>query len=271
MNWQEIVNNRKGFIHHPETPLEDKNFYYQYKGKTHELLKIGESFVMSQGVVSHRSIIRGKEELGTNSRNLHRGVYCPSPVLDILITNSKRGKILIRPTEKSNITNRYVYDTSDKLIFIDNFIDDKTVSSEYLIYHDNIIYGITIGMSGRLISVSEEQYSKDRIESYICAFYSGEEHQMCCHQMDCEKYYYDKYGLMDWDYYQIYYGWEKVAPSGFIKHNRFRFERENGWLKSFTLVNNDGTPISGSFVNGIKMKRKAKVYSTDSIEGSGIV
>lgn len=75
--------------------------------------------------------------------------------------------------------------------------------------------------------------------------------------MDCEQYHYDGLGLMDWDYYQLHYGWEDVAPSGFVKHNRYRFTRENGLLKEFTRVNIDGTPIEGSIVNEVKVKRKA--------------
>lgn len=257
MNWKEIAYNRKGFLHHPETPTEDILFYHRSKEKAQKLLQIGESFICNEGVLSYRSIVRGKEELGTQSRYLHRGVYCPSPVLDILLVNSKRGKVLVRPTNRSRITNRYVYDTSNRLIFVDNYIDDKMVSSEYLIYRDNVHYGITVGMNGKLVCISEEQYSNGHIESYVYALYSGEEHQMRCYQMDCEKYYYDECGLADWDYYQIHYDWETVAPSGFIKHNRYRFAREDGWLKSFTLVNNDGTLICGSLANEIRIKRKA--------------
>ena len=257
MNWREIGRNRRGFVHHPETPPEDKAFYIRYKERARQLLEIGERFIESEGVLSHRSIVRGKEELGTKSKHLHRGVYCPSPVLDILITNSKRGKILIRPSERSNITNRYVYDKADRLIFTDNYFDGKMASAEYLLYEDNTVYGVTVGMSGRLVSISEEQYSEGRLESYLCAYYSGEKYNYYCRQLDCEKYGYDEQGLLDWDYYQIHYEWEAVAPSGFIKHDRYRFVREDGWLKSFTRIDIDGTPVDGSCVNEIKLKRKA--------------
>ena len=257
MNWQEIMYNRKGYVHHPDTPPGDKDFYIQHKETVRKLLHVGERFITREGVMAQRSLPRGKEELCVKSKLLHRGFYCPSPVLDVLITNSKRGRILVKPTERSHITNRYVYDTSNRLCFVDNYIDDIMVSSEYLIYEDNVIYGVTVGMNGALISVSEEQYLNERIKSYICAFYSGEEYKKRCYQMNYEEYHYDEQGLLDWDYYEIHYGWEDIAPSGFIKHNRYRFVREDGWLKSFTLVNNDGTPISGSVVEDIKIKRRA--------------
>lgn len=257
MKMREMMYNRKGFMHHPDTPPEDKDFYIQQKEKARQLLQIGEHFISSGGVLSHRSLIRGREELGSRSKHLHRGVYCPSPVLDILITNSKRGRILVKPSERSHITNRYVYDTEDRLLYIDSYIDDRMISSEYLLYQNNIVYGVTVGMNGRLMSVTEEEYAGGKLQSYIWAFYSGEELNLNCNQMDCEKYYYDDKGLLDWDYYQIYFSWEKEAPSGFIKHKRYRFTREEGYLKSFTLVNNDGSLIEDSSVNEIKLKRKA--------------
>ncbi|MBQ3505016.1 MAG: hypothetical protein IJA75_10005 [Oscillospiraceae bacterium] len=257
MNWQEIQYNRRGFIHHPDTPEEDKFFYCQQKEEACHYLLIAESFIKGEGVLSYRSIPHGKEELGSKSRYLHRGVYCPSPVLDILITNAKRGKVLVRPNARSNITNRYVYDVSGRLLYVDNYIDGKMVSSEYILYQEDNIYGITIGTSGSLICISKEQYTDKRLENYLCAYYSREDGHLCCHQLDYERYDYDEYGLRDWDYYQIYFGWEKVAPSGFVKHNRYRFTRKEGYLSTFTQINIDGSPIPESYANEIKLKRKA--------------
>lgn len=257
MNWNELVLNRKGFIHHPETPEQDRVAYSQNRIKAQQLLQIAMDFIQSNGVLSHRSIPQGKELLGTKSKFLHRGVFCPSPVLDILITNSKRGKILVRPTKKSNITNKYVYDESNRLIWVDNYIDNRIVSSEYLLYQSDAIYGITIGMSGRLLSVSEERYANKRIENYICAYYSGEDCEIQCYQVHLERYHYEECGLAGWDYYEIYYSWEHIAASGFIRHNRYRLTQEDGWLKSFVRVNIDGTAIEGAEYTEIKVKRKA--------------
>lgn len=249
--------NRKGFIHHPETPSEDKLFYFQHKEKAAELLHIGEAFLKNDGVVTLRSVPRGIEQIGANARNLHRGFYCPSPVIDILVMNAKRGKIMIRPSARSKITNRYVYDTANKLIFVDNYIDGKMVSSEYLQYQNDIVYGITVGMRSDLIGISEEVYLDGRLRSYIYANYSRFEDNLACYQMDCEIYHYDDLGLMGWNHYQLYYGWERVAPSGYIKHNRYSLARQDGWLTEYTQTNLDGSPINGSIANEIKIKRKA--------------
>lgn len=256
MNIQENMFNRKGFIHHHETPKEDKDFYLQQKMKAHQLQQIGKAFIDNHGVLAHRSLAIGREEVGANSKFLHRGVYCPSPVLDILTTNSKRGKILARPSGKCNITNRYFYDKEDKLIFLDNYIEGKMISSEYLLYQRNNVYGVTIGQNGRLQRVTEEDYAEGRIQRYFWASYSGEDHCLECNQMDCEKFYYTDEEMLDWDYYQIYFSWEKIAPSGFIKHRRYRFTQERGYLKSYVLVNSDGSLIEGRTVHEIRIKRK---------------
>lgn len=248
--------NTKGLFYHSKTLPKNKSFYIQKKDRAILLLRIGEKF-LEKSVAEHRSISCIKVEYGANSRYLHRGVCCPSPVLDIFVKNAKRGKILLRPTERSNITNRYVYDVSGRLVFIDNYLDGKMVSSEYLLYYENIVYGITIGMSGQIVCISEEQYSNSRIESYSCAYYSPVGENVRCYHMDSENYRYDEYGLAYWDYYQIFFEWEQAGVDGFIQHNRYRFEREGGLLKAYTRVNIDGTTIDGSVINEIKVKRKA--------------
>lgn len=248
--------NHKGFFHHPDTPSEDKALYIQNQDKAIALLRLGTAF-LEGGVVEHRSIPCDRAELCVNSRYLHRGYYCPSPVLDLLVTNTRRGRILKRPTERSNITNRYAYDTSGRLIYTDNFINGKMVSSEYVKYHENLVYGITIGMSGRIICISEERYANSRIVSYQCAYYSGAGESTICYRMDCENYQYDEEGLAYWDHGQIYFGWEQAGADGFIQHNRYSFLRENGWLKAFVRVQTDGTPMDENVLNEIKIKRKA--------------
>ena len=256
MNLIDKMYNRKGFIHHPDTLAEDKAFYARYREKSQKLLKIGNDFINNKGVLSCRSLPREREELCTNSRHLHRGFYCPSPTLDILIGNSKRGKILIRPSNRSHITNRYVYDKSNRLIYVDNYIDDKMVSSEYLIYQDNVIYGVTIGISGRLTNVSEEVYDKGVLKEYICAYFAENLSQTTCYQMDCEVYSCDLSNCFDWDYYQLFFSWENIAPSGFIKHKRYRFDREDGWLKRFYPIDYDGHPVTNEAAFDVMIKRK---------------
>lgn len=264
MSWLDSIVNRKGFFHHPDTPQEEKDFYLLHKETIPRLLQIGENFIQSDGVLSHRSLPRGKTELGTGAKFLHRGFYCPSPALDLWISNAKRGKILVRPSERSHITNRYVFDTSGRLLFLDTYSEDKMLSSEYLLYLDSAIYGVTVGMDGRLDCVSEELYENGRLESYICAYYSWYGQDADCWKMDCEQYFYDELGLLDWELWELDYGIEMVAPSGLIRHSRFRFARKDGWLESFIRIDPDGTPPENACVIQVKVKRKADVIRSDS-------
>ena len=256
LDWKSFMYDRNVCNEPTSAMLTDAFFCDQYD-KAIQLLEIGKKFIADEGAIAHRSIPRGKEELGIQSRYLHRGAYCPSPVLDLLITNAKRGKILVRPNARSKITNRYVFDLSGKLAFIDNYIDEKMVSSEYLIYKMNTVYGITIGMSGRMMCVSEEEYLGERILRYTRAFYSDGKESMYCYQIDSEKYDYDDTGLANWDYMQIYFSNEDVCPKALMKHNRYYFTKADGFLKSFTQTHHNGIPIANGVENKVDIKRKA--------------
>lgn len=258
MNWKELQYNHRGYLHHPSTPREDVSFYFEQKDKTQNFLQMGINFVRKDGAALQRSEEHNKEELGINSKNLHRGVYCPSPVLDLLFSSSKRGKVLTRANSRSHVTNRYRYDQSGRLTYIDNYYDGTLVSSEYLVYQENCIYGITIGLSGKLLCVSEEIFENKQLISYTIAYFSGELDHLECYRACCEQYRYHPDGLLDWDYYRIEFGWEKFAPSGFIDHKRYRFEREKGIIVRFFEFLPDGTVDMSRSVDTSGKKRSAE-------------
>lgn len=257
MEWENMILNRKGFLHHAETNDDDRCFYTQQKEKSDQMLKIGRQFVDHDGVLSHRSIPCGKEELAVGAKYLHRGVYCPSPVLDLLIANAKRGRVLRRSSPRSVITNRFVFDTSGRLLYTDNYFDGKLGSSEYLLYDGNSVFGITLSGSGRIICVSEERYTEGRLASYDCAYYAPGQTGCECWQMDCERYHYDDIGLLTWEYYRLYFSFEAFAPSGFVDHERYRFTREDGLLTSFIPVDLDGKPMENYEPTVVRKPREA--------------
>ena len=61
------------------------------------------------------SIIPTREEYTVNSRYLHRGYYCPSPLLDDLIDNTRKGVLHSGKTKRKKISNRYLYNSKDEL------------------------------------------------------------------------------------------------------------------------------------------------------------
>ena len=238
---------RKGFTHHPDTPQADKEVYLEHRSKVQKLMQIGLDFILEDGVLYYRSEEPGREEFGANSKFLHRGAYCPSPVLDLLITNVKRGKILVRPSSRSKITHRFRYAQDGRLLYVDNFSDEKMVSSEYLQHAGEALYGITIGMSGRLLCVSEERYEKDCLVSYTLAHFWGENENLTCDKVSCERYEYNDEGLEFWDYYQLDYGVERIAPSGYVSHIRYQFEQENGMLARYRIINHPNVDSGAVF------------------------
>lgn len=117
----------------------------------------------------YQHIAPSKEVFVANSRYLHRGYFCPSPIADFLYDNARRGKILSRPTKKSNITNHYLYNNRDELYLVNYFNNRSPVSKEYLLTENNIRYGFVFGREEILGGVSAEVYDGNRIQSYMWA------------------------------------------------------------------------------------------------------
>ena len=110
------------------------------------------------------------------------------------------------------------------------------VSSEYLQHTETALYGITIGMSGRLLSVSEERYETGRLVQYMLFHFGGDNKNLMCHKAYCEQYEHDSDGLKIWDYFQLDYGAEQIASSGYVLHTRYQFEREDGMLTHYRIL-----------------------------------
>lgn len=134
-----------------------------------DLIKEGLAFYAQNGPLQHSEIALSKEEFASNARFLHRGYYCPSPIQDKLVGNAKRGKLVRRKTEKTKITHRYLFDSSNRLIIVEAFLPDGNKKTEYLVYKGNVVNGYAFDNWGTLVGVSEESYCNNIIQSYFCA------------------------------------------------------------------------------------------------------
>ena len=114
----------------------------------------------------------GAEEFAINSRYMHRGYYCPSPALEHTVVNIKRGTIAKRVTKITRVTNRYIFDTEQKLRIVEEFYNGYVSKTEYIFYEEGKVYGFTIGSDGDLINVSVEQYENEKITSYFWSYCS---------------------------------------------------------------------------------------------------
>lgn len=109
-------------------------------------------------------------EYSKNARYLHRGYYCPSMVRDVLIGNSRRGTIVKRPKQMANITHKYLFSQDGKLRKAVSFIpSDNNTKTEYLIYEENVVYGLAYDDADNLVGLSEEVFADGNVVSYFCA------------------------------------------------------------------------------------------------------
>lgn len=117
--------------------------------------------------LEYQGRIPAKEEFAVNSRYMHRGYYCPSPIFEQVVTNARRGKLLKRPTKRSNITNRYCFGEDHKLYFVEYLLNQTVQSREYIMQMDNVRYGFVFNAKDVLGGISVETYCQNKLQSYM--------------------------------------------------------------------------------------------------------
>lgn len=111
----------------------------------------------------------GKKEYGIQSKHLPRGVYCPSPDLEYIITNMRRGKIAERTGKNFRPTNQYLFDASGHLRIAETYYPDGSTKKEFLFYEKDTVYGVVFDNNGGLSEVSIAEYEGKQIKSYLWA------------------------------------------------------------------------------------------------------
>ena len=186
---------------------------------------------------------------------IHRGVYCPSPIYDIIIGGTHRGKILQRPTKRSNITHQYYFDKDGKLHYIKRIYKGNHTGTEFLILKDGRTYGITQYLNGNLVAVCEECYHEGKLNSYCYAEFVWYSQQARCFRFRREVYDYDDEGLYICDVYTFNPMVQRC------EHERYQFERKDGYFSSYTVTKLVGGKKVDDYRDGhvfdIKIKRKA--------------
>lgn len=202
--------------------------------KGNSLINKGLAFYAAGEPKRYQSIDILREELAVNARYLHRGFYCPSPIQDVIVKNSSRGKILLRQTKKSKITHQYFYNLDNQLIISESNLPNGKKKREYLVYDNNVVYGYAFDSWGTLIGVSEEVYKEDRLQSYFCAscFNHEADHlDFGITNIHYEIYHYDGAVLHDAEYYfSNFWSDELKSPeeaNALIQGNRYGVVYQN--------------------------------------------
>ncbi|MCL1696445.1 MULTISPECIES: hypothetical protein [unclassified Lysinibacillus] len=110
-------------------------------------------------------------EYSKGGETIHRGYYCPSPVLDLIVGGMKRGRLFKKKKPKfGNYTYEYGFDKDGRLLRVKGVNEfttpDSRFDEEYLIYIDDIVYGLEFDNSGELVVVSKCIYENGKLMKY---------------------------------------------------------------------------------------------------------
>lgn len=238
-----------------EKSQEELDAINHYQAECDRLFQIGSSYQLDP---AHPEHYYGDQIAYTQvaaNATIHRGVYCPSPIYDIIIGRTHRGKILQRPTKRSNITHQYYFDKDDKLCYIKCIYEGSHTGTEFLIPKEGRIYGITLELNGNLVAVCEEYHHEAKLKSYCYAEYWWYYQQARCFRFRLEEYGYDSEGLCSCDVHTF------NPTLQLHEHELYQFERKEGYLSSYTVSKLVGGRKVENYWDGhvfdIKIKRKA--------------
>jgi len=204
---------------------------------------------------------------GVGTNLVFRGWYCPSPVLDITIGKTSRGRLrkdTPRSTEQDKIPYyRYLFDEKKRLICVCWCVNERTIKKEYLLYFPGYRLGITYDDKGQLSAFTIELWEKHKIKMILrCLFhfYYGTPEELIV-----ERYYYrndaiykmmyDKLTRPDWQEHASHQSWQ------------FRYRVEDGYYTGVaTRKAGDKTEPADEDYWPIKIRRKVGDNVDDSME-----
>lgn len=175
---------------------------------------------------------------------LHRGFYCPSPTYDIIVGNTKRGKLSKRLPVISRHSHEYGFDANGKLLYCKWLFKGQLAYIEYLVYGDNTVHGITVDKDGRISTIAEETYTQEKLRQFLRCLCSPTIDGFCCLEIDCESYEYDSEGLCSCTMHHLITPPQDTPeslkdlmpqmPYPIYRRDQYLFERKGGFLTGYT-------------------------------------
>jgi hypothetical protein len=161
---------------------ERKNFNIQidneklnaFKGTISELINIKNEY--EDKLLCFRNIAESEivnYEYSKGGETIHRGYYCPSLIYDLIVGNAKRGRRLKRKPEFGKYSYEYGFDLENRLLRVKNVNEfttpDSRFNEEYLVYNNDIVYGVEFNNMGSIEFVSKSTYENGNIVKYECS------------------------------------------------------------------------------------------------------
>ena len=162
--------------------------------------------------------------------DIHRGYYCPSPIIEIIVGNLKRGRILKRVTAASKISHQFNFNEENHLQSCIAYSNGLKTHEEFLFPLEEKRYGITVNDSNEITAICEEVFLDNKIRQYTYAeLFPNAEKNRCFH-LHKETFRYDEVGLSSCK-------WEDFEPlSSIYSMQHIDFERENGYLSAYYVI-----------------------------------
>ncbi len=135
----------------------------------------------AQGLQRSEEVLKIKDDIlkscvsykfGIGGANLPaRGYFCPSLIMDIVVGNCSKGRLVCKPKSTTRANFKYGFTEEGELVYIESFYEGKKVSSEYILREKDTITGFAFTDEDVLINYSHEEYENGRLVSYSLVFY----------------------------------------------------------------------------------------------------
>lgn len=169
---------------------------------------------------------------------IHRGYYCPSPVLDLVVGGMKRGRLFKKKIPHfGSYSYEYGFDKDNRLIRVKGVNEfttpDSRFDEEYLIYREDIVYGVEFNNLGELNVVSKCVYNDGNIIKY---------ERSSCNMEELADLYVEEYTYENNKLVEVHQFYNITLSMGLYSENRFLVDQDqNGKIIRLT---------GGEIVNG---------------------
>ena len=174
---------------------------------------------------------------------LHRGYYCPSPILDLVIGNGNRGRLLKNMARCKNAPSfEYGFNADDELIYVQRNpnVPSHEPCIEYILWEDSKSIGYYFESTDWLSVVSECVYNEGKILSYLsCSFIPKSEYELELTEIHKETYQYQNGLLACADMYR-YMSVDNTVfefpTSNDFDHEQYVFQHDSdGYISSYMV------------------------------------